>query len=125
MTVDLGKRGLDILLAEKDQALLSLASGYLESVGLVVVPVATPTIAYLYLSQRSYDVVVCSDGYDSLVSGVDLCKGLRGQGNPVPFILYTDCSLFDVGPVLEAEVSDVVMKWQPLEDLAMAVMKYG
>jgi PAS domain S-box-containing protein len=100
-----------VLILEDDEGLLALAGRVLKKHGLRVSAVADTVAAAAAVARELPDILIVDYNLQSLESGLDFFRGLRGQGIEIPAIMVSGVS--DEPRIIEAlraGVSDVLPK---------------
>ncbi|OAN53966.1 response regulator [Paramagnetospirillum marisnigri] len=118
-----------ILVVDDDAMAGEMTGAVLEDAGHDVVMVENGIDATEALSERGPFDLVVSDMNMPLVSGIDLFRNLRDQGEGIPFILLTGD---EPGPLLAEEprldgclTKDFTLETSLMEAIAAALAKHG
>ncbi|MFX0095774.1 MAG: response regulator, partial [Candidatus Hodarchaeota archaeon] len=84
------ENSVTVLIVDDEEAFLDLAKIYLQekSNNVIIDSISSPLDLSLRLERQTYDVIV-SDYEMPHLTGLELLKNLREDGNTIPFIILT------------------------------------
>ncbi|MCK4483731.1 MAG: response regulator, partial [Candidatus Thorarchaeota archaeon] len=91
------KKTIKLLLIDDDDALLKIAETFLlkQDQELEIAAVNSATDALNKMEKQNFDVIICDYQMPGM-DGLELLEKLRGEGNSIPFIIFTGRGREDV-----------------------------